>query len=62
MDIIVLLSAMVAMALSVVGFVIAPFYIGKPRQETVYTASSYLWGMFQIFIMVILSGRAFGWW
>ena len=56
---IVYLSAVVAIAFSVIGVLSGPFIIGRNRK---FTATSYCWALLESALMVILAGHALAWW
>ncbi len=62
MDSLVRFSAWFSLVASIIVVVLGPFLIGKPKSESVHTASSYIAFVLSSAMMVILVGRVFDWW
>ena len=60
MDIVVFVAVLI-MLIASIGFIVAgPFMIGQDRG--IFKPSSYLWGLFECILYIIMAGRISWWW
>ena len=60
MNTVVIITAWLAVGISLVFIFIGPYLIDTERDK--FTAKSYVIGLFAVAIDIVLVGRVFGWW
>jgi hypothetical protein len=58
-DTVVTICAITSLALAAIGLIGGPFRIGT---RSIFTARTYIFGLIEVFCIVVLAGRALGWW